>query len=688
MDLLQDFVWRSQAADIAAVDCAQASGTELGVLIASLEDIRQSEAKEADSEQLRLRNSGILTNGIAEATEPLTDTAWFDSFVSEKVSFLSGRISRLIVQLGQRNDYEELRTAVEALDRLLPVIQADAEFIIARSREKGLPVYDNENSVIGRVPINGYLSLIYVMGRALKRGGALIVDMEKAYSNTFSFFNQNFWKQEIMDMCAILSALLATFALARETLEEDALAQESCDQHTEGVSATDGGMPYYGTYFPKDKDKMNTMLLLNCQYFYGRRFGFVFPSSVKRLLKIIVTATAGFADGYASSQTAFFQQAVMALKSVHYVMHQQSRSQALVKQFAKGDVEFTSTFFNLLETTVAKHYGKIASPTMALNRVFKLPVMSFRQLTNGMTRGFDSEDPSDVLLQAEKKFVQVRLLSANRFRVQMRSSKDSGNLEAEEAINDVDANRMAKQLIMHFHGGGFIAQTSLSHEVYLRLWAKEFNIPVVSVDYSLSPENHFPVAVYEAFYAYCWSLRYHHRYGVSNLDEIVLCGDSAGANLCIAICLLCHKFSIRMPTGIVIAYPPLNMEYDMAASRMLSIMDPMLPSAVLKCCLEAYIPEEEKANRKDPLASPIFAADDQLGTFPPCRILTSSLDPLFDDSMVFAKRLDECGVDVIAHVFSTLPHGFWNFAQANSEAFRAFTKSSQYIAALLGKSRK
>jgi acetyl esterase/lipase len=42
-------------------------------------------------------------------------------------------------------------------------------------------------------------------------------------------------------------------------------------------------------------------------------------------------------------------------------------------------------------------------------------------------------------------------------------------------------------LIIHFHGGGFIAQSSASHEAYLRDWAKELNAPILSVDYDLAP---------------------------------------------------------------------------------------------------------------------------------------------------------------------------------------------------------
>ena len=42
------------------------------------------------------------------------------------------------------------------------------------------------------------------------------------------------------------------------------------------------------------------------------------------------------------------------------------------------------------------------------------------------------------------------------------------------------------------HGGGFIAQTSKSHQSYLRQWSRNLNMPIFSVDYSLAPQAPFP----------------------------------------------------------------------------------------------------------------------------------------------------------------------------------------------------
>lgn len=65
----------------------------------------------------------------------------------------------------------------------------------------------------------------------------------------------------------------------------------------------------------------------------------------------------------------------------------------------------------------------------------------------------------------------------------------------------------SRALVIHIHGGGFVAQTSKSHEPYLKNWAQELGVPIISIDYSLAPEAPFPRALEECFFAYCWAIK-------------------------------------------------------------------------------------------------------------------------------------------------------------------------------------
>ena len=48
-------------------------------------------------------------------------------------------------------------------------------------------------------------------------------------------------------------------------------------------------------------------------------------------------------------------------------------------------------------------------------------------------------------------------------------------------------------LILHVHGGGFVAQSSASQQTITRKWAKMMpNAVICSIDYRLSPKSRFP----------------------------------------------------------------------------------------------------------------------------------------------------------------------------------------------------
>ena len=64
-------------------------------------------------------------------------------------------------------------------------------------------------------------------------------------------------------------------------------------------------------------------------------------------------------------------------------------------------------------------------------------------------------------------------------------------------------------------------------QMYLRSWAKELDVPILSIDYSLSPEAPFPRALEECFFVYAWCLNNFDQLGTTG-KFLCLAGDSAG----------------------------------------------------------------------------------------------------------------------------------------------------------------
>ena len=66
---------------------------------------------------------------------------------------------------------------------------------------------------------------------------------------------------------------------------------------------------------------------------------------------------------------------------------------------------------------------------------------------------------------------------------------------------------------------------------------------------------------------------------------MLIVGDSAGANLAVAVTMKVAAEGIRKPDGILSIYGCLLIHYIPSPSRILALMDPLLPIGILSLCL-------------------------------------------------------------------------------------------------------
>ena len=141
-----------------------------------------------------------------------------------------------------------------------------------------------------------------------------------------------------------------------------------------------------------------------------------------------------------------------------------------------------------------------------------------------------------------------------------------------------------------------------------------------------------------------------------------------------------EQVGARRPSAVVACYPPLFISLSASPSRLLSLLDPMLSLTALEICISAYrgsnVHDFGEYTRScaacdtvatDWLLSPATAPDELLQQLPPVYLMAAELDPLLDDSVVFAKRLERLGCEVHYTVVPGVSHGFLNLAVATSE---------------------
>ncbi|XP_067419882.1 hormone-sensitive lipase isoform X2 [Emydura macquarii macquarii] len=261
--------------------------------------------------------------------------------------------------------------------------------------------------------------------------------------------------------------------------------------------------------------------------FYGRCLGFQFAPSIRPFLQTIAIGLVSFGENYRRHVSSLSMAAGSLFTSGKFAIDPELRGAEFERITQNLDVHFWKSFWNLTETELLADSEALSALTRAEG-----------SLGLELWRKAAPAPPSPLLL-------------------------------------------------VHFHGGGFVAQTSKSHEPYLRGWAQELGAPLLSVDYALAPEAPFPRALEECFFAYCWALRNCRLLG-STAQRVCLAGDSAGGNLCLTVSMRAAAFGIRLPDGVMAAYPVTLVRAAASPSRLLTLLDPLLPLSVLCKCLSAY----------------------------------------------------------------------------------------------------
>ncbi|MDP2436253.1 MAG: alpha/beta hydrolase [archaeon] len=244
--------------------------------------------------------------------------------------------------------------------------------------------------------------------------------------------------------------------------------------------------------------------------------------------------------------------------------------------------------------------------------------------------------------------------------------------------------RADRVMILHFHGGGFIAMSSYSHQDYSRQWANLTGFPILSVDYRLAPEFPYPTGVNDCWASYEWALAHSREVLGRKPLKIIITGDSAGGGLTASVTLRAIRDGSRVPDGVLMSYPALNLYRNaMLPSRVLAFKDAILPFAFLDLVIKAYIPEHLILSAKeDPLLSPAHAPAEWLERFPPAFLGAGDADPLYHDAIQFAHRLHKARRPVGLSVYRGFPHGYLSFSALIRQAKKIIVETAHQLTAL------
>ena len=236
------------------------------------------------------------------------------------------------------------------------------------------------------------------------------------------------------------------------------------------------------------------------------------------------------------------------------------------------------------------------------------------------------------------------------------------------------AEATGKGAIYYIHGGGWFACDVDTHDGLLRALADKSGLSVFAIDYRLSPEHVFPAALEDCLAGWRWLRAQAQRLGIG--ENIAVAGDSAGANLALAVMITQRDAGQKLPAAAALLYGCFAPNLRTASRERYGAGAYGLTGPRMDWYWANYLGPH--AAVPPVLAAPLHA---DFRGLPPCYIGTGECDVLADDSRLVTDRMREAGVDVTLDVWPGLTHGVLQMTRDVRAAREVVTRIARRLAA-------
>ena len=209
-------------------------------------------------------------------------------------------------------------------------------------------------------------------------------------------------------------------------------------------------------------------------------------------------------------------------------------------------------------------------------------------------------------------------------------------------------------IVVYFHAGGWVGGSCDDIDTPVRALANRSGCAVVSVNYRLAPEHKYPAALQDCYVAVQWASTHGERFGWDG-RRLAVVGDSAGGNLAAAVALRARDEGGPAIRSQVLIYPVLDHNYDNESYRQFGSSWGVLTRTDMVWFHCHYLSHPDQLDL--PYVSPGRCSD--LSGLPEALLIVPELDPLRDEALQYARRLQEAGVSAEAKVYTGTIHGFW-----------------------------
>jgi len=226
--------------------------------------------------------------------------------------------------------------------------------------------------------------------------------------------------------------------------------------------------------------------------------------------------------------------------------------------------------------------------------------------------------------------------------------------------------------LVYFHGGGWVIGSPETHQKLCAELARRAACVVVSVDYRLAPEHPAPEPLDDCVASYLWTVAHASELGIDP-GKLAVGGDSAGANLATATCLRLRDEGGPLPRFQLLLYGVYVHDLETPSQRAHG-EGKILTRDTMAWFWDQYL--AGGASDTDPYVAPVHA---KLEGLPPAHLIVGTIDPLLDDSRLYADRLRAAGVPVVLSEYPDQPHIFMQLSEFLDAGKRALDEAGEAL---------
>lgn len=204
------------------------------------------------------------------------------------------------------------------------------------------------------------------------------------------------------------------------------------------------------------------------------------------------------------------------------------------------------------------------------------------------------------------------------------------------------------------HGGGWVLGDYPTHRRMVRDLVVLSGAAAVFVNYTPSPEAHYPQAVNEIYAATKWVAENGAEINVDG-SRLSVVGNSVGGNMTAVTTLKSIENNGPKLKNIIMFWPIVAADFTTATYQQYG-QDRFLTTPLMKWMYDHYT--TNPAEREEIYASPLNAGAELLKHFPPTLIQVAEADVLREEGEAFGRKLDEAGVQATTIRYNGMIHDF------------------------------